>query len=255
MRVATWNVNGIRARLERVLEWVEQRSPDIVAVQELKSDDDNFPYDELKKTGMYVLAHCQKSWNGVAILSKERPTLIEAGLPGFEDAGARMIAADIAGVKAVSVYVPNGKDVDHEDYERKLEWLRGLREYIDATFSPSDELFVGGDFNIAPQDIDSYDPEGLRETIFHTERERKAFSSLLEWGLVDAFRSANPDFQFFTWWDYRGGNFHKNLGLRLDMVLLTKPLADRIEAVWVDRDFRKGAKPSDHAPVIADLSR
>lgn len=254
MRLATWNVNGIRARLQRVVEWIEAADPDIVALQELKTDDDNFPYDELRKTGMFVLAHCQKGWNGVAVLSKVRPTLIEAGLPGFEESGARLIAADVAGVKAVSAYVPNGKDVTHQDYETKLRWLSGLRDYLDATFGPGDELFIGGDFNVAPEDIDSYDPEGLVGTIFHTDKERAAFSSLLEWGVVDAFRAANPDLQFFTWWDYRGGNFHKNLGLRIDMILLTETLADRVESVWVDRDFRKGAKPSDHAPVIADLA-
>ncbi len=254
MRLATWNVNGIRARLERVLEWLEARDPDIVAIQELKTDDDNFPYDELRKSGRYVLAHCQKGWNGVAILSKEKPILIEEGLPGFADSGARLIAAEVSGIKAVSVYVPNGKDVDHPDYEKKLAWMDGLRRYIADTFDPADSLFVGGDFNIVPQDIDSYDPEGLAGTIFHTDKERESFGALLEWGLVDAFRAANPETQFFTWWDYRGGNFHKNLGLRLDMILLSKPLIDRVDSVWVDRDFRKGKKPSDHAPVIADLT-
>jgi exodeoxyribonuclease-3 len=254
VRLATWNVNGIRARLQRLLEWIEERSPDVVAIQELKTDDDNFPYDELRKTGMFVLAHCQKGWNGVAVLSKQKPTLIEAGLPGFEDFGARLISAEIGDIKAVSVYVPNGKDVTHDDYEGKLRWLSGLSEYIAKTFSPDDQLFVGGDFNVAPEDIDSYDPEGLAGTIFHTDKERAAFSSLLDWGMVDAFRAANPDLQFFTWWDYRGGNFHKNLGLRIDMVLLTRSLAERVASVWVDRDFRKGSKPSDHAPVIADLS-
>ncbi len=254
MRVATWNVNGIRARLDRVLEWIEAREPDLVALQELKTDDENFPYDELRKTGLFVLAHCQKSWNGVALLSKEKPVLIEEGLPGFEDMGARLVAADVGGIRAVSVYVPNGREVGHEDFGRKLAWLSGLRDYLAATFDPEDRLLVAGDFNVAPEDIDSYDPEGLAGTIFHTGEERAALAKLLDWGLVDAFRHANPGLQFFTWWDYRGGNFHKNLGLRIDLLLVTEPLADRIESVWVDRDFRKGPKPSDHAPVVADIS-
>jgi len=253
MKLATWNVNGIRARLDKLLAWLEDRQPDIVALQELKCEEEAFPYDDIRKAGYYVLAHCQKSWNGVALLSKAKPVLIEAGLPGFEDAGARSIAAEAGEIKAMSVYVPNGKDVEHEDYELKLAWLEGLLQYIEKTFSPSDALMVAGDFNIAPEDIDSYDPEGLAGTIFHSERERQAYKALLKWGLIDAFRKANPDLQFFTWWDYRGGNFHKNLGLRLDMILVTARLMERIDKVWVDRDYRKGSKPSDHAPVIAEL--
>lgn len=253
MKIATWNVNGIRARLEKLLYWLEDRNPDIVALQELKCEEEAFPFDEVRKTGYYALTHCQKSWNGVALLTKEKPVLIEAGLPGFEEAGARSITAEAGGIKAMSVYVPNGKDVEHDDYRLKLRWLDGLRAYLNETFDPSDPLVVAGDFNVAPEDIDSYDPQELAGTIFHTDAERKALRLLVDWGLHDAFREANPDLQFFTWWDYRGGNFHKNLGLRLDIIYLTSPLMDRVSKVWVDREYRKGSKPSDHAPVIAEL--
>jgi exodeoxyribonuclease-3 len=256
VRVATWNVNGLRARLEFVVRWLRERIPDVVALQELKLTDAQFPHAELEKAGYRALAHGQKSWNGVAILSRDPATLIQTGLPGQEDFGARLLSADVGGVSVTSVYCPNGKAVDHPDFPRKLAWLDALAAHLAERCDPERPALVGGDFNVCPTALDSWSEEQLGGGIFHTEAERQRFRRLLDQGFFDVYRRLFPDTQAFSWWDYRGGAFHRRHGLRIDFLLATPAAMERVRAVAIDRDYRKkhdGLTPSDHAPVYADL--
>lgn len=254
MRFATWNVNGLRARQGFLLEWLAERRPDVVALQELKLEDGLFPHAELEAAGYRALCHGQKSWNGVAILSREPAEPVQVGLPGQQELGARLLAARVAGVTAVSVYVPNGKDVTHGDFPRKLAWLDALAGWLEGR--RGEALVVGGDFNVVPTGLDSWDEDRLHGHIFHTDAERARFARLLELGLVDLFRAKHPDLRAFSWWDYRGGAFHRGHGLRIDFLLASAPVARRLRAAAIDRDWRKkrdALTPSDHAPVWADL--
>jgi exodeoxyribonuclease-3 len=254
VRIATWNVNGLRARQDFLLRWLAARRPDVLALQELKLEDGLFPRTELEAAGYRVLCHGQKSWNGVALLSREPADPLQVGLPGQEDLGARLLAARVAGITAVSVYVPNGKTVGHEDFPRKLAWLDALARWLETR--RDEPLVVGGDFNVAPTGLDSWDEERLRGRIFHTEEERVRFARLLGLGLVDVFRARHPALRAFSWWDYRAGAFHRGHGLRIDFLLASEPVAKRVRAAEIDRDWRKkqdGLTPSDHAPVFADL--
>jgi exodeoxyribonuclease-3 len=256
MRLATWNINGLRARLELLLRWLDDRRPDVVGLQELKMADDALPRDRLRQAGYHVAAHGQKAWNGVAVLSREPSTVERVGLPGQEAMGARLLTTRISGLSFVSVYVPNGKSVDHDDFARKLTWLEALDAYLDGSGLPGGDAVVCGDFNICPAPIDSWNEEGLQGTIFHTDEERARFRALLDRGLVDLFRQRHPTTPAFSWWDYRGGAFHRRQGLRIDLVLATERVGRRLRAVEIDREYRKkrdGLTPSDHAPVIADL--
>jgi exodeoxyribonuclease-3 len=254
MDIATWNVNSIKARLPFVLHWLDEREPDIVCLQELKVDADKFPHEELEKRGYHASIHAQPTWNGVAVLSKEPAEILQSGLPGAEDAGARLVTARIGDITAVSVYVPNGKTVTHDDYQLKLDFMRALDDYVKDQLDAGKPTLVAGDFNITPEDVDSWAPSP--ERIFHTDRERKLLSELVELGYRDAYRVLEPEGDMYSWWDYRAGSFHKNQGLRIDLLMASEPLLSRIEKVWVDRDYRKkkdGHTPSDHAPVIARI--
>jgi len=254
VRVATWNVNGLRARQDFLLRWLAERRPDVVALQELKLEDGLFPSAELEAVGYRALCHGQKSWNGVAILSREPAEPLQVGLPGQEALGARLLAARVGGVHAVSVYVPNGKSVGHEDFPRKLAWLECLAGWVEQ--HRGEPLVVGGDFNVCPTGLDSWDEERLHGRIFHTDEERARFARLLEIGLVDLFRAQHPSLRAFSWWDYRAGAFHRGHGLRIDFLLASERVAKRLRAAEIDRDWRKkqdGLTPSDHAPVWADL--
>ncbi len=256
MRVATWNVNGLRARLEFVLHWLRERQPDVVGLQELKLTDAQFPHAELEKAGYRALSHGQKSWNGVAILSREPATLTQRGLPGQEDFGARLLSADVAGISFTSVYCPNGKALDHADFPRKLAWFDALAAHLAERHDPDRPALVGGDFNVCPAPLDSWNEAQLSGGIFHTEAERQRYQRLLDWGFVDVYRHRFPDTQAFSWWDYRGGAFHRKHGLRIDFLLATPKAMERVRSVEIDRDTRKkkeGLTPSDHAPVFADL--
>jgi exodeoxyribonuclease-3 len=247
-------VNGLRARQDFLLRWLAERRPDVVALQELKLEDGRFPSAELEAVGYRALCHGQKSWNGVAILSREPAEPLQVGLPGQEALGARLLAARVGGVHAVSVYVPNGKSVGHEDFPRKLAWLECLASWLGE--HRGEPLVVGGDFNVCPTGLDSWDEERLRGRIFHTDEERARFARLLELGLVDLFRAQHPSLRAFSWWDYRAGAFHRGHGLRIDFLLASEPVAKRLRAAEIDRDWRKkqdGLTPSDHAPVWADL--
>jgi exodeoxyribonuclease-3 len=256
MRVATWNINGLRARLEFALGWLEARQPDIVGLQEIKLTDEQFPRESFEALGYHVASHGQKAWNGVAILSREPARVTQRGLPGQAELGARLLSAEIGDLSFTTAYCPNGKSTDHEDFAKKLAWLDDLTRHFGRIADREQPTFLCGDFNVCPAAIDSHDEAGLRGQIFHTEEERKRFKDLLGCGFSDLFRALYPDEVAFSWWDYRGGAFHRKVGLRIDFLLANPPAASRVKEVTIDRDFRKkqdGLTPSDHAPVFADL--
>jgi exodeoxyribonuclease-3 len=255
VRIATWNVNGLRARQDFLLAWLRAREPDLVALQELKLPDEKFPHDVFQAVGYQALVHGQKSWNGVAVLSRKPLRPRQIGLPGQEAFGARLVAAEVEGLQFASLYCPNGKHTGHEDFPRKLGWFDSLAEHLGSQGADA-PLVLGGDFNICPAGIDSWDEARLKGEIFHTDEERARFQRLLDWGLHDLFREKHPGTQAFSWWDYRGGAFHRGHGLRIDFLLGTAPVLARLERVEIDREWRKkqdGLTASDHAPVIAEL--
>jgi exodeoxyribonuclease-3 len=256
MRLATWNINGLRARLDFLLHWLEKRRPDVVGLQELKLEDERFPHEQLEAIGYRALTHGQKAWNGVAVLSREPAEIVQRGLPGQDDFGARLITARVGDVSFTTVYCPNGKHVGHEDFPRKLIWFDALAEHLEAAHDPAEPALLCGDFNICPTPIDSWNEKALAGKIFHTAEERRRFERLLDWGMSDLFRDLYPDRQAFSWWDYRGGAFHRNMGLRIDLLLGTASIRKRVSAVEIDREYRKkkdGLTASDHAPVWVDL--
>ncbi len=256
VRIATWNVNSVKQRVPRLLPWLDERRPDVVCLQETKLADDAFTEllgDELAERGYAVAAHGEPSWNGVAILSRVGLDEVVSGIPGgpgFPDPEARAVAADCAGVRVMSVYVPNGRQPDSDHYRYKLDWLAALREQLAAG---PEAAVVCGDMNIAPTDDDVFDPEAYAGQTHVTPPERDALAELQSLGLHDVVRERWPDERVFTYWDYRAGMFHQDLGMRIDLVLAGGPVAGRVKAAWVDRQARKGSGPSDHAPVIVDL--
>lgn len=255
MRIATWNVNSIRARLDRALAWLQKQSPDVVCLQELKSDEEALPRAALEGLGYHVAALCQKTYNGVAILSKTPLADVVTGLGDDDtsDEQARVIAATVNGVRVISVYMPNGQAVGSDKWAYKLGWMKRLRAYLDRHADPASALALCGDFNVAPEERDVYDPAAwLGETLFHPDA-RAGLANIAQWGLTDTLRQHRPDAGIFTWWDYRMLAFPKNRGLRIDHVYATASLAARCTSVVVDRDERKGKLPSDHAPVIAEF--
>jgi exodeoxyribonuclease-3 len=256
MRIATWNVNSVKQRVPRLLPWLDERSPDVVCLQETKLADDAFLDllgDELSARGYEVAVHGEATWNGVAILSRAGLDDVVAGLadaPGFPEPESRAISATCGGIRVMSVYVPNGREPGSEHYEYKLAWLAALRAVVGQ--APR-ETIVCGDMNIAPTDDDVFDPDAYVDETHVTPPERAALAELQELGLRDVVRDRWPDERVFTYWDYRAGMFHQDLGMRIDLVLAGEPIAERVEAAWVDRQARKGSGPSDHAPVIVDL--
>jgi exodeoxyribonuclease III len=256
VRIATWNVNSLKQRLPRLLPWLDQRRPDVVCLQETKLDDEAFAQllgDELTDRGYRAAVHGEATWNGVAILSRVELEDVALGLrdgPGFPRPEARVISATCAGTRVVSVYVPNGRQPGSEHYRYKLAWLASLREML-ATCP--DATIVCGDMNIAPTDDDVFDPEAYVGQTHVTEPERAALAELEALGFHDVVRDRWPNERVFTYWDYRAGMFHQDLGMRIDLVLATASVASRVRAAWVDRHARKGTGPSDHAPVIVDL--
>lgn len=256
MRVATWNVNSVKQRLPRLLPWLEERRPDVVCLQETKLADEAFDAllgAELAGRGYQVARHGEAQWNGVAILSRVGLDQVISGLPGapgFPDAEARAISASCAGIRVHCVYVPNGRIPGSEHYRYKLAWLDALRKDVGAD---SGDTLICGDMNVAPADADVFDPQAYIGQTHVTEPERSALSGLLALGLRDVVRDRWPTERVFTYWDYRAGMFHQDLGMRIDLVLASKALAARVSAAWVDRQARKGSGPSDHAPVIVDL--
>ncbi len=256
VRIATWNVNSVKQRVPRLLPWLDERRPDVVCLQETKLTDEAFTEllgDELAERGYEVAAHGQASWNGVAILSRVGLEDVAAGIPdcpGFPDPEARAVSATCAGVRVVCVYVPNGREPDSEHYHYKLAWLGALKAMVAAG---PDDTVVLGDMNIAPADDDVFDPDAYVGETHVTPPERDALAELTSLGLRDVVRERWPSERVFTYWDYRAGMFHQDLGMRIDLVLASGGVADRVKAAWVDRHARKGKGPSDHAPVIVDL--
>lgn len=259
MRLATWNVNSMSVRLPLVLEWIEANSPDILCMQETKLADDAFPAGAFAELGYETAHHGDGRWNGVAIASRvglERPV---CGLGSEEDAqGCRMLAADCGGIRVHSVYVPNGRSLESEHYRLKLEWLARLRAYLAEHDEPDGDVAVCGDFNIAPRDSDVWDPAAFGGATHVSAPERQALQEILDWGLEDVFHRFHPDGGVFSWWDYRAGNFHKGMGMRIDLVLVSKSLAGRAVSAEIDRNARKksarGNKPSDHTVVVVELA-
>ena len=256
VRVVTWNVNSVKQRLPRLLPWLDERRPDVVCVQETKLTDDAFTEllaDELSERGYEVALHGEAAWNGVAILSRVGLDDVVAGLdrgPGFPHPEARAVAATCGGIRVHSVYVPNGREPDSEHYRYKLEWLAALRDVVAAG---PDSAVVCGDVNIAPTDEDVFDPDAYIGQTHVTAPEREALQELQALGLHDVVRDRWPDERVFSYWDYRAGMFHQDLGMRIDLILASGPVAERVKAAWIDRKARKGKGPSDHAPVIVDL--
>jgi exodeoxyribonuclease-3 len=257
MRLVTWNVNSLRARLERVETWLDEVSPDIVCMQETKLSDDAFPALAFEAMG-YASAHYgQGQWNGVAILSKVGlDDVVTNFASGIEpDPDARLVTATCGGIRVSCCYVPNGRAVGDPHYEYKLHWLDRLRAHLAADAAPAGDVIVTGDFNIAPEDRDVYSPELHVGATHVSQPERDRLTAICDWGLTDLFRLRHPDADdVYTWWDYRAGNFHKGLGMRIDLVLGSRTVADRCTWSVVDRNARKGTAPSDHAPVIVDLA-
>ena len=252
MKLATWNVNSVRARLDRLVALLGREQPDVVCLQELKVTDADFPFEEIRAAGYEAAVHGQKTYNGVAVLSRSPITEAAPGLgDGEEDPEARLISVRTAGVRVVSVYVPNGKLVGSEKWAYKLAWLARLRAYLERTARPDEVLALCGDFNVAPEDRDAARPDEWRGTVLCHEEARSALGTVVAWGLVDTIRLHHQGEGPFTWWDYRMLGFPKNNGLRIDHILATRPLAARCREAYVVRDERKGRLPSDHAPVVA----
>jgi exodeoxyribonuclease III len=256
VRIATWNVNSVKQRVPRLLPWLDERRPDVVCLQETKCADEAFDEllgRELADRGYEVALHGEATWNGVAILSRVGLEDVETGLaggPGFPHPEARAVSATCDGIRVVSVYVPNGREPGSEHYRYKLAWLGALREVVAAG---PDATVVCGDMNIAPTDDDVFDPDAYAGQTHVTEPEREALAELRALGLHDVVRDRWPGERVFTYWDYRAGMFHQDLGMRIDLVLASGPVADRVRAAWIDRQARKGSGPSDHAPVMVDL--
>jgi exodeoxyribonuclease-3 len=253
VRIATWNVNSLGARLARVEEWIEYAHPDVLCLQETKQADAAFPHAAFTALGYETAHHGDGRWNGVAIASRVGLSGVTRGLGSEDDAqGPRAIAADCGGVRVMSVYVPNGRSLDSEHYPAKLAWLARVRSVLDETSSPDRPVAVCGDFNVAPEDRDVWDPTQFEGATHVSGPERQALAALQGWGLVDVFRRLYDDDGLFTWWDYRGGSFHRHQGMRIDLILVTEVLAARTTYALIDRNARKGEKPSDHAPVLVD---
>lgn len=254
MKIATWNVNSIRARQDRLLDYLRSASPDVLCLQELKCVEEKFPMMELQAAGYHCACFGQKTYNGVAILSKEPLSDVTRGIPDeVEDAQARVIAATVRGVRVFSVYAPNGQAVDSPAYVYKLEWYGRLRRYLDKHFKAEDRVAVCGDFNVAPDPIDVHDPKLWEGQTLFSLPERAALQQLMGFGLGDAFRKHHAEGERFSWWDYRMLAFPKNKGLRIDHVLASVPLMERCRASDIDREVRKGEGASDHAPVWAEF--
>ena len=255
MRIATWNVNSLPARIFRVEEWIRYAQPDVLCMQETKQADAAFPHGAFAALGYETAHHGDGRWNGVAIASRVGLEDVSTGMGSEEDAhGTRLVAADCGGVRVHSVYVPNGRSLDSEQYPAKLAWLARLRTLVAETSAPDRPVAVCGDFNVAPEDRDVWDPSKFEGMTHVSPPEREALAALEEWGLVDVFRRLYDDEKLFSWWDYRAGSFHKHQGMRIDLILVTEVLARAATYGLIDRNARKGEKPSDHAPVFIDTA-
>jgi exodeoxyribonuclease-3 len=255
MKIATWNVNSIRSRIERVADWTARERPDVLCLQEIKTTDDGFPVDVFAGLGYQAEVFGQKTYNGVAILSREPMTKVVRNLPDDEpDASRRLIAATIGKIRVVNVYVPNGQSPESDKFVYKMDWLARLRAFLDATAKPGGSLILLGDFNIAPEERDVRYIDLWRGHVHFHPKEHEALARITSWGLYDLLRKHHEETGLFSWWDYRQLAFQKNNGLRIDLILGTKPVLKRCTGVEIHRDERKGESPSDHVPVVAEIT-
>lgn len=255
MKIATWNVNSIAARLPLVLQWVEQAKPDVLCLQETKCVDAKFPRESFAELGYGVETKGQPTYNGVAIVSREPLTDPHRGFPDDDDtAQSRVIAATVGGIRVVNVYIPNGQAIGSEKYAFKLAWLKQLRGYLDAHYDPKEPVLICGDFNVAPEDRDVHDPKAWEGSVLVSDAERAALEEVRQWGFVDAFRMHNQEPKQFSWWDYRAMGFRRNAGLRIDHIWVTESLAARCTSVSIDKEPRRWERPSDHTPVVAEFA-
>lgn len=253
MKIATWNVNSLKVRLPHLLDWLAKQSPDVVCLQETKTEDANFPAAQIESAGYRSVCSGQKTYNGVAILSRMTPEDIQCDVPEFEDPQKRVVTATVGGTRVVCVYVPNGQAVGSEKYAYKLKWLAALETWLRDELKRHPRLAVLGDYNVAPEDRDVHDPKAWEGQVLCSDPERQAFRRLLDLGLKDGFRLFDQPEKSFTWWDYRMGAFRRNLGLRIDHILLSPALAAACSGCAIDLDPRRLERPSDHAPVVAEV--
>lgn len=254
MKFASWNVNSLNVRLPHVLEWLQAARPDVLGLQETKLTDDRFPAEAIREAGYEVVWSGQKTYNGVAVLARSPMADVATDIPGLEDHQRRVLAVTVGDLRFINLYVPNGKEVGSDKYAYKLDWLARLRDWIAEELARHERLVVVGDFNIAPDDRDVHDPEEWREKILCSTPEREALKALTDLGLTDSFRRFEHEPQTFSWWDYRMNNFKRNRGLRIDLLLTSPALTERLTASYVDRDPRAWERPSDHAPVVAETA-
>ena len=253
MKLATWNVNSLKVRLPQVLDWLAAHQPDVLCLQETKLEDVNFPAAEIAAAGYQVLFSGQKTYNGVAILSKTPASEVVTAIPGFVDEQKRVLAATIAGVRVINLYIPNGQSVDSDKYQYKLGWLTALTAWLAGELVRHPKLVLLGDFNIAPEERDVYDPKAWEGQVLFSQPERDAFRQLTGLGLADSFRLFEQPEKSYTWWDYRMNAFRRNMGLRIDHILLSPALAETCKSCVIDKGARKQERPSDHAPVIVEF--
>ena len=254
MKVATWNVNSLKVRLPHVLDWLAASEVDVLCLQETKTTDENFPVDEITAAGYHVAYSGQKTYNGVAILSKQPATDIITDIPGLDDPQRRILGATIDGVRMLDLYVVNGQEVGSEKFEHKLFWLDKVTDHIRTQLQEHEQFVVVGDFNIAPDDRDVYDPEAWHERILCSTPERNALQKIIDLGLTDTFRLFEQEENSYSWWDYRAAAFRRNRGLRIDLVLASRTLADNCVSCEIDKEPRSLERPSDHTPVVAEFS-
>ncbi|MGD9682148.1 MAG: exodeoxyribonuclease III [Candidatus Obscuribacterales bacterium] len=255
MIIASWNVNSISVRLPHVLSWLEEVAPTVLCIQETKAPDEKFPAAAFAEIGYQCAFYGQKTYNGVAIISRSRIENAEKGFSGMPDADqVRFVKAEIDSVTILNSYVPNGQEIGSDKYEYKLSWLRSLRSYLDANLSPDKKVLLCGDFNVAPLDIDVYDPEETREQILTSSGERETLEHLRQWGFVDAFRLHVQDGGHYTWWDYRAMAFRRKMGFRIDHIWISPALEKSCVRAWIDVAPRKKERPSDHTPICVELS-
>lgn len=253
MKIATWNVNSLKVRLPQVLDWLAANAPDVLCLQETKLMDDNFPAGDIEAAGYHAVYAGEKTYNGVAVISRQAVTDILTDPPGVDDGQRRVLAVTCNTVRILNLYVVNGQEVGSDKYAWKLEWLSRVSRYIDAQLREHEHVVVLGDFNIAPEDRDVHDPAAWHERILCSTPERQALGAMLNLGLVDTFRLFEQEENSFSWWDYRAAAFRRNLGLRIDLILASRPLAASCTACRIDKDPRRLQRPSDHAPVIAEF--
>ena len=255
MKIATWNVNSMKVRLPHVVEWLQNHEPDVLVLQEIKQLTENFPTEALQEIGYHSIASGQKTYNGVAVISKSPATDPVTDFPDLDDPQRRILASTVDDIRIVDLYIPNGSEVGSEKYDYKLNWLKSLRNFLEAEMQRHENVVVLGDFNIAPADADVYDPEKWGDAILCSPPEREALGELFKLGLTDVFRKFEHPDGTFSWWDYRAAGFRRNAGLRIDLILTSNSMTERCKASYVDKEPRAWERPSDHAPVVAEFDR